>query len=125
MEVKIPSLRILKEANIADTDWTEDRTLQLNLVDERRLNALHHANCYQKRVARAYQKKVRPREFLPGDMVLKAHHQLEAPGKFKPRWQGPFTIKKILTGGAAILQTVDGEEFPEPTNLCFLKKYYQ
>jgi hypothetical protein len=124
LEVEIPSLRILKEADLTEAEWVEERLAQLNLIDEKRLSAMHHAQCYQKRIARAYQKKVRPREVKPGDLVLKALHQLEAQGKFKPNWQGPFVVKKILSGGAVILQSMDGEEFPEPTNLCYLKKYF-
>jgi hypothetical protein len=122
-EVEIPSLRILKEAELTDAEWVEDRIAQLNLIDERRLNAIHHAQCYQKRIARAYSRKVRPRQLKAGDLALKAIHLASTQGKFKPNWQGPFVVKKVLNSGAMILQSMDGEELSEPTNLCYLKKY--
>ncbi|XP_016670085.1 uncharacterized protein [Gossypium hirsutum] len=43
---------------------------QLNLIGEKRLKAIQHGQMYQKRMMRAYDKKVRPREFHEGDLVL-------------------------------------------------------
>ena len=63
VEVEIPSLRILREAELEEAKWVEDCYVQLNLIDERRLQAMHNARCYQKWMARAYLKKVRPRSF--------------------------------------------------------------
>jgi len=31
-------------------------------------------------------------------------------GKMKPRWFGPFIIKKIMSGGATRITDLDGEE---------------
>jgi hypothetical protein len=124
MEVEIPSLRVLRESELTEAEWVEDRITQLNLIDEHRLQALHHAQCYQKRIARAFQKKVKPRELKMGDLVLRAQHLAEAQGKFRPNWQGPFVVRKVLSGGAVLLQTMDGEEFSNPINTSHLKKYF-
>ena len=96
------------------------------LIDEKCLAAINHVRTYQKRIARAFNKKVRPRKIVKGDLVLK---ELRAPvfdprGKFKPNWAGPYIVKNILSGGAAYLMDLDGIEFKEPTNLDRLKKYY-
>ena len=82
VEVEIPSLRILREAELEEAEWVKDRCAQLNLNDERRLQAMHNARCYQKWMARAYLKKVRPRSFQPGDLVLRAIHLPDGQGKF-------------------------------------------
>ncbi|XP_027169542.1 uncharacterized protein LOC113769278 [Coffea eugenioides] len=58
-EVEIPSLRILMEAKLNEADWIKQRHEQLSLIDEKRLNAICHGQYYQKRIARAYNKKVR------------------------------------------------------------------
>ncbi|XP_070035644.1 uncharacterized protein [Nicotiana tomentosiformis] len=57
-----------------------------------------------KRMERAYNKKVRPRKFEVGQLVLKhiLPHQAEAKGKFTPKWQGPFIVTKVLPNGAFI-----------------------
>jgi hypothetical protein len=125
IEVEIPSARILREAELSEADWVEERQLHLNLVDERRLRAMHHARCYRQRMARAFQKKVRSRDLQPGDMVLRILHHPDKRGKFRPNWQGPYLIKKLYSGGAAVLQTMDEEELADPINICHLKKFYQ
>ncbi|XP_027156206.1 uncharacterized protein K02A2.6-like, partial [Coffea eugenioides] len=95
-EVEIPSLRILMETKLEEADWIKQRYEQLSLIDEKRLNAICHDQCYQKRVARAYNKKVHRRTFEEGDQVLKRilPVQDEAKGKFAPNWQGPFIVQK-------------------------------
>ncbi|PKI78934.1 hypothetical protein CRG98_000668 [Punica granatum] len=66
IEVEIPSMRILAEAELAEAEWAKQRYEQLNLIDEKRLKALCHGQCYQQRMARAFNAKVRPRDFSPG-----------------------------------------------------------
>ncbi|XP_027177596.1 uncharacterized protein K02A2.6-like [Coffea eugenioides] len=111
-EVEIPSLRILMEAKLDETYWIKQRHEQLSLIDEKRLNAICHGQCYQRRVACAYNKKVTPRIFTEGDKVLKhiLPVQEEAKGKFAPNWQGPFIVQRVLSGGALILAEIDGTE---------------
>ena len=126
IEVEVPSLRVLAECKVDEGDWLTERFEELALIDEKRLIALNHVQGYQKRIARAYNKKVRPRKICEGDLVLK---EMKAPvydprGKFKPNWLGPYIVKIILPGGAAYLMDLDGHKFVEPTNLDFLKKYY-
>ncbi|XP_071900956.1 uncharacterized protein [Coffea arabica] len=97
-EVEIPSLRILMEAKLEEADWIKQRHEQLTSIDERRFNAICHGQCYQKRVARAYSKKVHRRVFEEGDKVLKRilSMQDEVKGKFAPNWQGPFIVQKMM-----------------------------
>ena len=45
-------------------------------------------------------------------------------GKFKPNWEGPYLVKKILPKGIIRLSDLEGNEFSEPINLDRLKKYY-
>nr|XP_027090330.1 uncharacterized protein LOC113711365 [Coffea arabica] len=125
-EVEIPSLRILMEAKLEEADWIKQRHEQLTLIDEKRFNAICHGQCYQKRVARAYNKKVHRRAFEEGDKVLKRilSMQDEAKGKFAPNWQGPFIIQKVLPGGALILAEMDGRVFPQPINSDMCKKFF-
>ena len=86
---------------------------------------MHHAQCYQKRVAKANQKKVRPRSLAPGDLVLRASYLPDTRGKFKPNWCGPFVVKRIFSSGATVLEDMDQIKQSKPVNSCYLKKYYQ
>ena len=44
-------------------------------------------------------------------------------GKMKPRWSGPFIIKKIMFGGATRITDLDGEEMLCLVNMDRLRKY--
>ncbi|PHT70126.1 hypothetical protein T459_25230 [Capsicum annuum] len=85
-EVEIPSLQIIVEAEIDDTERFKSRLEQLSLIDEKRLTAVFFDQLYQQRMVRAYNKKVNPRKFEVGQLVVKPilPHQEEAKGKFSP-----------------------------------------
>ncbi|XP_077247224.1 uncharacterized protein LOC143886940 [Tasmannia lanceolata] len=71
IELKIPSLRILMESNLSESEWASIRHQELCLMDEKRLKAVYHVQDYQCRIERAFNKKVRIRELREGDMVLR------------------------------------------------------
>ncbi|XP_070049704.1 uncharacterized protein [Nicotiana tomentosiformis] len=56
-EVEIPSLRVIVETEIDNDEWVKTRLEQLSLIDEKRLAAVCHGQLYQRRMARAYNKK--------------------------------------------------------------------
>ncbi|RVX01298.1 Ribonuclease HI [Vitis vinifera] len=63
---------------------------QLNLLDERRLRAADHVRAYQRKMARAFKKRVKPRPLHVGDLVLRVIRGLirDPRGKFRPSWSG-------------------------------------
>ncbi|KAL0540928.1 hypothetical protein IC582_020953 [Cucumis melo] len=69
LEVEIPSLRVLTEAKLDEAEWIQSRYEQLNFVEEKQLAVLNHGQLYQRRLMRAYNKKVHPRSFREGDLV--------------------------------------------------------
>ena len=44
--------------------------------------------------------------------------------KFKPNWEGPYLVKKIMFKGAVKIVDLEGNEFEQPINIDCLKKYY-
>ena len=125
-EVEIPSLRIIVEAEIEDTEWVKTRLEQLALIDEKWLTAVCFGQLYQQRMARAYNKKVHPRHFEVGQLVLKhvLPHQEEAKGKFAQNWQGPYLVKEVLSKGALHLTNVEGKTTGIIVNVDSVKRYY-
>ncbi|XP_049363322.1 uncharacterized protein LOC125828061 [Solanum verrucosum] len=85
-EMEIPSLRIIQEVGLDDAEWIRRRHEQLMLIDEKRMDAVCHGQLYQNRMTKAFNKKVKPRQFTLGQLVLKNifPHQGEAKGKFAP-----------------------------------------
>ncbi|RVW75311.1 hypothetical protein CK203_055371 [Vitis vinifera] len=61
VEIEMGSLRVALEQQIPETDWAQARFDQLNLLDERRLRAADHVRAYQRKMARAFKKRVKPR----------------------------------------------------------------
>ena len=70
-EVEVPSLRILAESGLKESEWAQKRYDQLNLIEGNRLTAMSHGCLYQQRMKNAFDKKVRLRKFHEGDLVLK------------------------------------------------------
>jgi hypothetical protein len=126
LEVEIPSLRVLMESELEEAKWAEIRYEQLNMISEKRLAAICHHQLYQNRIARAYDRKVRPREFKEGDLVLRKILLLpsENHSKWAPNYEGPYVVKKAFSGGALILTGMDGEDLSRPVNSDSVKKYY-
>ncbi|XP_070050792.1 uncharacterized protein [Nicotiana tomentosiformis] len=97
-EVEIPSLRIIQEAELSYAEWIRSRYEQLALIDGKRMNAVCHGKLYQNRMSRAFNERVTPRQFPPGQLVLKRIflHQDEAKGKFLTNWQGPYMVHRVI-----------------------------
>ncbi|XP_070001988.1 uncharacterized protein [Nicotiana sylvestris] len=70
-EVEIPSLRIIQEVELDDAEWVKSRYEQLALIDGKRINIVFHGQLYQNRMSRAFNKRVKQRQFTPGQLVLK------------------------------------------------------
>ncbi|XP_040948671.1 uncharacterized protein [Gossypium hirsutum] len=66
VEMEIPSLRILMESKLEESEWVQARYDQLNLIEGKCLKAICHGQMYQKRMIMTHDKKLRPREFREG-----------------------------------------------------------
>ena len=120
------SLRTVLESEILEVDWMQSRYDQLCMMDEKRLKALYHIQGYQKRLRKAFDKKVRTRDLKLGDLVLKENRApiQETNGKFKQNWVGLYIIKQIYFGKAIRFMDLDANPFTELTNMDQLKKYH-
>ncbi|KAK1613549.1 hypothetical protein QYE76_019066 [Lolium multiflorum] len=97
-------------------------------VTELRLWSLEKIKENKAKVARAYNKKVRPKEFHVGDLVWEAVLPLGTKdavyGKWSPNWHGPYRVDQVLKGNAYMLEQLDGVKFPVAVNGQHLKKYF-
>ena len=86
----------------------ESLRLNLDLLEEKREQALKHVEDYQRKTARYYDRKVRLNSFKPGDLVLKKLLPTRKDlthGKLGPNWEGPYIISRIIRPGNYELQT--------------------
>ena len=90
------------------------------------MRAADHVQAYQRKMARAFRKRVKPRKFQKGDLVLRALRGLisDPRGKFRPTWSGSYVIRDLTREEAAWLTDLDENQFTEPINVDQLKKFY-
>ena len=86
VEIEMGSLTVALEQQISEAEWVQSRLDQLSLLDERRLRAADHIQAYQRKMARAFKKRVKPRPLQRGDLVLRVLRGLvtDPRGKFNP-----------------------------------------
>ncbi|KAI5383937.1 hypothetical protein KIW84_071062 [Lathyrus oleraceus] len=124
-EKKIIQLYLENQQN-SQTGALQIRYDQLNLIEEKRLNAMCHGQLYQQRMKKAFDKKVKPRVFREDGLVLKKVLSFapDSRGKWTPNYEGPYVVKRAFSGGALMLTTMDGEDFTRPVNSDAVKKYF-
>ena len=96
------------------------------MVDEKHMTAMCHGQLYQCCIKRAFNKKVRPRVFEEGDLVLKKCNQAmpDHKGKFAPTNKGAYMVKKAFSGGTLIIVDMDGPDFNTHTNSNVVLQYF-
>ena len=74
------------------------RKMQLSELDEWCEKAYHNAKIYKERTKRWHDKRIKKKEFTPGDMVLlfNSRVKLFRHGKLRSKWEGPFKVIKHL-----------------------------
>ncbi|XP_060183092.1 uncharacterized protein LOC132613050 [Lycium barbarum] len=125
-EVEIPSLKIIQEGELKNAKWVRNHYEQLAMIEEKRKVAVCHGQLYRQRMSRAFNKWARTLLFQIGQLVLKRvfPHQEEYKGIFTPNWQGPYMVRKVLSGRVVVLAEMDGQEWPKAINAEALKRYY-
>ena len=102
----------------------EKRLLQLNELEEFRLNSYESSRLYKEKTKRWHDKKILPKDFVVGQQVLLFNSKLKLfPGKLKSRWSGPFTVVQVLDRGVVELENDEGRKFK--VNGLQLKHYWR
>ncbi|XP_070022844.1 uncharacterized protein [Nicotiana sylvestris] len=101
-EVEIPSLRIVAEAEIDDDEWVKTRLEQLSLIDEKSFAAMCRGQLYQKRMARAYNKKAPTWRARENNMSFKnrKYFRFKQSGTHLEK-QGKTVQRKAVTRGSS------------------------
>lgn len=127
LERQIPSLRLAIQEGLTEEENACLRLEELESLDEKRLEAQQSLECYQARLSRAFNKKVRLRSFQVGDQVLAVRRPIiishKSKSKFTSKWDGPYVIQEVYSSGAYKIVDADGLRIG-PINGKFLKKYY-
>jgi hypothetical protein len=127
-EVTAGSRRIEFQNDLTADEYATLMNDNVEDLTELRLWSLEKIKENKAKVARAYNKKVKPKEFLVRDLVWEAVLPLgtkdAAYGKWSLNWHGPYRVDQVLAGNAYMLEELDGIKFPVAINGQHLKKYY-
>ncbi|KAL2237266.1 UNVERIFIED_CONTAM: Gag-Pol polyprotein [Sesamum indicum] len=114
----------LRITNYNPSTNNEARSFDIITIEEARERAyakmLHHKGL----MLRNYNKRVHPREFQIGDLVLKKVEVSKHVEKLDPTWEGPYKVVEIKRSGAYTLQDANGRELPRTWNIGNLRKFY-
>ncbi|XP_042012155.1 uncharacterized protein LOC121760577 [Salvia splendens] len=102
----------VKEVIIQPKVCAEERKLQLQELEELRLESYDAAMWYKEKTKLWHDKNLRAKELHVGQKVLlfQSRHKLMS-GKLKSKWTGPYTIVNLRANGDVELQGSDSNSF--------------
>ncbi|XP_059658620.1 uncharacterized protein LOC132304939 [Cornus florida] len=128
MEITIRSARVAFQNKLTPAYYNHAMLVELKDLDEVRLNALDHIVAQKKKVMRAYNKKVKAKAFVKGDLVWQVRFPPRVKDKeyrkWTPNWNGPYLVERVLGKGVYRLMDIDGGPHKHPVNGVYLKEYY-
>ena len=99
----------------------------LDLVEERRENAMVQLAYHQHKLKQGYDMNVKLRPLAPRDLVLRkvlGNTKNPAWEKLGPNWEGLYHITLVAGIGAYYLEDLDEKTVLHPLNVNNLKRYY-
>ena len=116
-----------RTSSFSPKDNDEQLARNLDLIEEKRENAMVQLAHYQQKLKRGYDANVRLRPLTPGDLVLRKVMGMAKNltwGKLRPNWEGPYRITSNAGIGAYFLEDLDKLVVPRPWNVNNLKRHY-
>jgi hypothetical protein len=90
----------------------ESRELEVNCSEERRLDLCVRTAKYLAVLCKYYNKNVKERFFVVGDLVLKWNTNQDGMHKLSSPWEGPFEVTEVTQPTSYRLAYLDGTELP-------------
>ena len=111
-----------------DKDNEEQLRLNLDLINEVRIDVEHKTARYKNLMGRQHNAMVKPKRFNIRDLVLKRVSlatKNPTHDKLGPNWEGLYKIINCKRQGSYYLETLDGTKLEHPWNVEHLRRYYQ
>jgi hypothetical protein len=101
----------------------EARQLELDSVEEARINTLTQSARYLQGVRRYHDRNVQQRSFNIGDLVLRRIQDETSLHKLNSRFEGPFIVTKVTRPGSYRITDADGNKVPNSWNIEHLRRF--
>jgi hypothetical protein len=102
----------------------EARELEVNCSEERRLDSYVHTAKYLAVLCRYYNRNVKARLFVVGDLVLKWKTNQEGMHKLSSPWEGLFEVIEVTRPTSCRLPHLDGTEVHNSWHIDKLRRFY-
>jgi hypothetical protein len=110
IEVNLGTYRLAKQNDLDTIVYHNLMMDNINEITDKRMRALKEIEKDKARVARAYNKKVRPKLFQVGELVWKTILPLRTKnvkfGKWSLSWEGPCKIIKVIVGNSYMMESL-------------------
>jgi hypothetical protein len=89
------------------------RKIQIAELEEWREKTYHSAKLYKERTKRWHKKRIKIKQFKPGDKVLlfNSRVHLFGHGKLHSKWEDPYLVLHAVDNDTVTLQCDDGDTF--------------
>jgi hypothetical protein len=95
-EAMLPADIVFQSPRVKNHDEersSEARELKVNCVEEHRLDTYARTAKYLEGLRRYYNRNVKDRFFMVGDLVLRRKQKTERLHKLASHWEGPYMVK--------------------------------
>nr|XP_027124268.1 uncharacterized protein LOC113740960 [Coffea arabica] len=101
----------VKQCNLNTDRDGKERKLQLQELEEIRLEAYDNARLYKERTKSFHDRLVRTKHFSVGQKVLLFNSRLKfMPGKLRSRWMGPYAIVNIFSNSVVEIRSLETDK---------------
>ncbi|CAM8932099.1 unnamed protein product [Rhodiola kirilowii] len=110
VELEYKALWAIRELNMNMNEAGEKRLLQLNELEEIKLDSYENCRFYKERTKKWHDKRIVRREFNKGERVLHYNSRLRLfPGKLSTKWSGSYTMERVYPDGHLELSIKGGK----------------
>jgi hypothetical protein len=103
---------------------TEARELEVNYADEQCLDTCSCTAKYLEGLRRYYNRNVKDRFFVVGDLVLRRKQKTEGLHKLASHWEGPYMVKAVTRPTSYRLCGLNGVDVPNSWHIDHLRRFY-
>ena len=101
------------------------RRLELDTIEEVRVNATLQSARYLQGLRRHYNKNTQPQSLQVGDLVLRRIQKTNGRHKLLSPWEGPFIVAKVTGPGTYKLTTEDEKEVSNTWHISQLRRFHE
>jgi hypothetical protein len=123
VEVNLDAYRLAKQNNLNVESYYALMMDNIDDVTGKRMEALEEIEKDKRRVARAYNKKVKAKSLddLVWKTILPIGSKSNKLSKWSPNWEGPYKVVKFCPWNSYMVETLQGQRLPRALNGRYLK----